>query len=738
MNDDLTTKKTVGLFPYSLGVAMLWSLLIAISLIWNIKIEKTRTYDTASIEARTAFEKDIVYRRWNAENDGVYGLVSDKTQPNPYLNASERDIITPWGKKLTKINPAYMTRQVHELANQEYGVKGHITSLNPIRPANTPDSWETQALKSFEAGKREVSSVEEMDGKHYLRLMRPLLTEGSCLKCHAEQGYKLGDIRGGISVSVPMAPFRVIERSRAITFSLVLGLLWFIGLAGIGFSSFRLSQQRHKRMIAEEAIRKSEAKYRSMIDSMEDEVYICSFDFRTEYLNPSMRKRLGFDATGEFCHKAIYGLDGKCPWCIHAKVIKGDIINTEVVNPESGRTYHISNSPILNTDGSISKLSICRDITERKEAEEELKKHRDHLEALVKERTIELNIAKEHAEAASEAKSLFINNMSHEFRTPLNGIIVSAELALGQEIPPKVENNLKTIHRSGRSLLNAVTAILDFSKSEDGRLWLAANPFRLDEVMQKLSGTFIQKGAEKMIEISFDIVEDEVSNALIGDPDRLVDVFNHLLDNAAKFSMGVPKATIGAKNVNTSGEKSTLEFYVKDNGIGIASENFEKIFDAFTQIDASRTRQYDGSGMGLAVSKRIVEAMGGTIWVESELGKGSTFYFTASFVRQRQEHPFKTPAFENRKDQTIDRMSSKADGEMGKPKLLLELLSKIGPLIQKLKPKPCKEIIAEISKYTWPEEFSQEIVELDRLISKYKFRDAQTVFNSLIEKLKSD
>ena len=737
MNNNLKTKKSVGLLPYALGVAMLWSLLIAASLIWNMKIDKTRTYDAARIEARTAFEKDVVYRRWNAERGGVYALVTEKTRPNPYLDVPERDIITPLGKKLTKINPAYMTRQVHELANQEYDVKGHITSLNPIRPTNTPDFWETQALKGFEAGEEEVSSVEKMDGKYYLRLMRPLLTDSSCLKCHAAQGYKLGDIRGGISVAVPMAPLLEIGRSRIITFSLVLGLLWLIGLAGIGFSSLRLSQQIHKRIVAEEAIRKSEEKYRSMMASMDDQAYICSSEFRIEYLNPSMKERLGFDATGEFCHKAIYRLDEKCPWCIHGKVMKGEIIKTEVVNPESGKTYHISNSPILNTDGSISKLTICRDITERKQVEEELKKHRDHLEALVKERTIELSIAKEHAEAASEAKSLFINNMSHELRTPLSGIIVSADLALGQELSPKVEKIMKTIRRSGGAILGTVNTILDFSRSENGKLELTAIPFRLDEVLGKISGTFVQKGAQKQIKISFDIAANEVPNALIGDPDRLVDVFNYLLDNAAKFSSGTPKATIGVRDVDTSAKKTTLEFYVKDNGIGIASEDFEKIFDAFTQVDPSSTRQYDGAGMGLAVSKRLVERMGGIIWVESELGQGSTFYFTTSFDRQDQEHPFKAPSFKDLEDTTVDRISSKADGVMGSPELLLELLSKIGPLIQKRKPKPCKEIMAEISKYTWPDEYSQEIVELDRLISKYKFKDAQPVFDSIVEKLKS-
>ncbi len=349
-----------------------------------------------------------------------------------------------------------------------------------------------------------------------------------------------------------------------------------------------------------------------------------------------------------------------------------------------------------------------------------------------------LIIAKQDAEAASKAKSLFINNMSHELRTPLNSIIVSADLALGQELSPKVGKSLKTIHNSGRAILGTVTAILDFSKSESGKLELAAIPFRLDEVLGKLSGTFVQKGAQKQTKISFDIATDEVPNALIGDPDRLVDVFNHLLDNAAKFSTGIPMATIGVRDVDTSAKKTTLEFYVKDNGIGIASEDFEKIFDAFTQVDPSSTRQYDGAGIGLAVSKRLVEQMGGTVRVESELGNGSTFYFTASFNRQGQEHPFKAPSFKDCEDTTVNPVSSKTCREIGSPELLLEQLSKIAPFIQKKNPKPCKEIMAEISRYEWPDEYAQEIVELGQLIGKYKFKDAQPVFESIVGKLKSD
>lgn len=247
---------------YFLGAVALWSVLIGLSLTWILEIEKSGTLETARIEARTAFEKDVIYRRWNAEHGGVYAPVTNVTPPNLYLSVPEHDITTPLGKKLTKINPAYMTRQIHELALKTNGIRGHITSLNLIRPANAPDPWETRALKAFHKGVKEISSIEKIDGNEHMRLMRPLLTEKDCLKCHAEQGYKLGDIRGGISVSIPMAPLMAITQSHNFALFIGHGLIWLAGLAGIGFGFHRLKQQISKRLEVEEVLLDSEEKFR--------------------------------------------------------------------------------------------------------------------------------------------------------------------------------------------------------------------------------------------------------------------------------------------------------------------------------------------------------------------------------------------------------------------------------------------------------------------------------------------
>ncbi|HYA11825.1 MAG TPA: ATP-binding protein [Thermodesulfovibrionales bacterium] len=238
-------------------LVVIWTIIVATSLIWSIIRIKKETVEEARIQAQISYVKDILYRRWNAMHGGVYVPVTEETQPNPYLSGiPERDITTPSGRHLTLMNPAYMTRQVYGLMEEKYGVIGHITSLNPIRPENSPDAWETKALQAFEQGKTEVSSIEEIEGKEYFRFMHRFITEENCLKCHAEQGYHQGDIRGGISVSIPMEPLRAIEHRHIVTFSVVHSLLWLVGLGGIILSMQEIRRSEQERKQAEEELRK--------------------------------------------------------------------------------------------------------------------------------------------------------------------------------------------------------------------------------------------------------------------------------------------------------------------------------------------------------------------------------------------------------------------------------------------------------------------------------------------------
>jgi len=237
---------------FFLTAGIIWAVFIVILCCINCWSAYTTKLSIVKNSVVVNFKKDTVYRHWATMHGGVYVPVTPETPPNPYLaHIPERDIVTPSGKRLTLVNPAYMTRQVHRLGKQKYGFLGHITSLKPIRSKNAPDDWERAALESFEKGLPEVAELVEVSGQTYYRFMRPFITEKGCLKCHAKQGYKLGDIRGGISLSVPWGPIR---RALALNFTVIIlayAIMLFTSLVGVLYCYRRIFEQLRKRKQSE-------------------------------------------------------------------------------------------------------------------------------------------------------------------------------------------------------------------------------------------------------------------------------------------------------------------------------------------------------------------------------------------------------------------------------------------------------------------------------------------------------
>ncbi|MGZ5818450.1 MAG: ATP-binding protein, partial [Burkholderiaceae bacterium] len=241
----------------------------------------------------------------------------------------------------------------------------------------------------------------------------------------------------------------------------------------------------------------------------------------------------------------------------------------------------------------------------------------------------ELVLAKVRAEEATQSKSIFLANMSHEIRTPMNAVIGLSHLALGTTLNERQRDYITKIHRAGSSLLGLINDILDFSKIEAGKIDLEQADFTLNRVVDTVLTVINHKIEEKGLVLNIRI-SPQVPQALIGDSLRLGQILTNLLNNAIKFTES-GEVTFGAAWLEQSGDRIRLEFSVQDSGIGMTEEQVGKLFHAFSQAEESTTRKYGGTGLGLSIAKRLVELMGGTIWVESLPGQGSTFHFTAWF-----------------------------------------------------------------------------------------------------------
>ncbi len=366
---------------YILWGTVAWTVIVAASLLWNILYTKNQTLAKSDVMARLAFEKDTAFRIWVTFHGGVYVPVTAETQSNPYLNVPEKDVMLGSGKPITLMNPAYVMRQYYEKIEDKGGVKGHITSLKPLRPENKPDLWEEQSLQSFETGKKEATTIQTLGNTEYVRLMKPFVTAKGCLKCHASQGYKEGEIRGGISVSVPMAPLRILERNQIVMISGIHALFWGLGLVGIILFGKRILKSEKERAHAEQELRISEEKLAKVFQASPDWITITTleegryidvndaFVFMTGYNREEAigknAEELGLWVNPEIGSKALEMLREQ-----------GSLHNFEVeLRMRFGKIHSMLwSAEKIELKGQRYLVNAVKDITTRKEMEQEIKR----------------------------------------------------------------------------------------------------------------------------------------------------------------------------------------------------------------------------------------------------------------------------------------------------------------------------------------------------------------------------
>ncbi|MBF0458322.1 MAG: DUF3365 domain-containing protein [Nitrospirae bacterium] len=622
---------------------VIWTALVSVSLVWNLSSIKRQSFAIVEGQARVMFGLIEMTRLWNSQHGGVYVPVTADTPPNPYLYVEDREILTTKGKKFTLVNHAYMIRQIGELANEYDGALFHITSLKPIRPGNAPDEWETRGLKEFESrNKKETFDLIETGAGRSFRYMAALLVKEPCLRCHAMQGYKVGDVRGGISITLNADP--VFESIHTQWNNVIaLHIAFFIGVSVLML--YFISRRRK----TDELLRESEMVLRSITQSVNEAI-------------------ISADASGEIIL-----------WNNAAETIFGytreEIVgrNITVLMPERYRAVHINSMNRFVKEGSsniIGKIlelhglrkndeefpvevlisnwtikdgvfftGVVRDITERKKLEanvtektRQLSSMADDLKIKVAEgidkykRQEQLIIQQSKMAAMGE----MIGAIAHQWRQPLNAVgVLIQDLQDAQNFGELDKNYMDDAVERAMEQIQFMSGTIDdfrtfFKPSKEKTPFSLKQSF--DEIWSIISAqlknhqidcqVICRSGGTNTPDV--DMPCDAMT--VIGYPNEFKHVIINIINNAKDAILEcIEKEALsrdGGKIIMdvSKGDNSVIIVRIIDNGGGIPPHIKEKIFEPYfsTKGDAK------GTGIGLYMSKVIIENnMDGRLYCEN-------------------------------------------------------------------------------------------------------------------------
>jgi PAS domain S-box-containing protein len=640
----------------------LWAAVAAASLAWNVYSLERRSLMLVKEEARAMFNLLQITRQWNASHGGLYAPVDKNTPPNPYLTVPHRDVRTTDGRSLTLINPAYMTRQLSEMSLGSGGVTFHLTSLNPLRPGNSPDKWEAGALKEFENGveteRFELSTDGVVGGGDGLfRYIAPIKVAAECMACHARQGYKVGDIRGGIGISIPAGPTMASMRKEQSGIVMVHGAV-FVVMSAVLLALFRLiGAQWTSLKTAKEAQDAAVSQLKRVNERLKNEITVrvgISEEFQIfalavhnspvsvvitdaagniDYINPRFTEITGYAAAELVGQNPRMLKSGKTPPGVYEElwhaISAGETWRGEFINrKKNGELYWeaASIAPIRNKAGvTTNYVAVKEDITNRKELEDELRGLSEMLQTRLVE---EIDARREKERMLIEKSKLaamgeMIGAIAHQWRQPLNALsalIQDVEDAWRfKEIDDAYVNDM--ISKSMEQITFMSNTITDFRGFF--RLTKDKAPFSIKiavgQALSILSAELGDGAIETVVECADDMPD------VIGVANEFKQVIFNLVNNAKDAISNNKDAAAGKRGgrITVSAERAAGKVVVKvaDDGGGIPLEYLEKIFEPnFTTKGEDK-----GTGIGLSMSRLIIEkSFGGSIRAENA-AEGAVF-----------------------------------------------------------------------------------------------------------------
>ena len=601
---------------FYIATLLIWTILIVSLIFFEFYKIQEEMDNIAKTEARANFNKDQAIRHWAASHGGVYVPIDSTTQPNSALShIIERDIKTPSGQELTLMNPAYMIRELNNYFAEYYGVVGHLTSKILMRPQNKPDDWELAALNQFEEGIKEVSEYSDIDGETYLRLMQPMVTKQACLKCHAYQGYKVGDIRGGVGISIPMKPIleRANHQKKRNIFAFF--LIWFIGSSGLTFGYKKVNNSMLKKEQAEQALLLQNSEYEALNEELtvtEEEIRATNEELRvtneelrtsdekireineeldtkveqrTKQLQKQNKEYLTLNEKYKTQNQEYISLNEEMKTALSKlKETQSQLVQSEKMaslGVLSAGIAHEINNPINFVYAGINSLlrdfediePVITEISKIKPETEDLKDKLSYIEQLKKD-----NYFDEAYEAIPE---------------------IISDIKLGADRTAEIIKGLRSFSRTDKGELK----YLNIHEGIETSLLLLKNKHKN----------------------TIEIIKNYETNItpLKCYPGKINQVFLNIISNGIDSIEEKGKIWITTKT-----ESGNIIVSVKDNGCGMNTEMKEKLFDPFYTTKPVG----QGTGLGLSITYGIIKEHNGQVKIISEPNQGSEFIVTLPII----------------------------------------------------------------------------------------------------------